>query len=68
MTLTLGAQKLAKKGTQVEIARRLEVTQQAVSYWLTGRRVPTGKTALAIQETYRIPIADWYRAAVEARG
>lgn len=61
--LTAGATKLAKKASQAEIAKRLAVSQQAVSGWLTGRCKPNAERMMAIERAYRIPMKDWYRQA-----
>jgi transcriptional regulator with XRE-family HTH domain len=60
---SLGARKLASKGSQSDIARRLGVTQQAVSSWISGRSQPSGKNMLEIANAYRIPMSDWLEPA-----
>ncbi|MDI7267578.1 MAG: YdaS family helix-turn-helix protein [Myxococcota bacterium] len=47
------------------LAARLEVTQAAVEHWLSGRRIPTGAHAAAIERLTGglIPAAAWYEAA-----
>ena len=58
-----GAKKLASKGTQVEIAARLGMTQQSVSAWITGKSRPSGQALIVIKREYRIPPEDWYPTA-----
>ena len=44
---------------QTDIAARVDVTQQAVSDWITGRAIPgpASRTKLAVH--YGIPVALW---------
>lgn len=45
--------------TQEQIAKRLGVTQQAVSGWKTGRSAPSARVMAAIEDAFGIPMRSW---------
>lgn len=49
----------AVRGTQVEKAKRIGVTQQAVSDWESGKAVPNYANRKAMRREYGIPV-DWW--------
>lgn len=52
--------------TQVQIAERLGVTQQAVSTWLRGVGRPDHRRMVQIAEMFGVPVAAWDEEAGEA--
>jgi transcriptional regulator with XRE-family HTH domain len=48
---------------QTEIAEACEVTQQAVSGWLSGRSKPTADRMRVLQDRYGIPMEAWTESA-----
>lgn len=48
--------------TQTELARRLNVTQQAVSSWLTCKSTPDPISMKKIRRLLGIPEAEWFLA------
>lgn len=44
------------KDTQVQIARDLHISQQAVSGWKTGKYVPDKDSLIAISDRYHVPV------------
>ena len=41
--------------TQVDVARKLQVTQQAVGTWETGKASPSGKVLAKLSRLYHTP-------------
>jgi transcriptional regulator with XRE-family HTH domain len=69
-TLSKGASNLRAKlspiMSQTELAKRLGVSQQAVSAWLKGRALPEPERMAAIEEILGIPMRDWVEASAES--
>lgn len=60
MEHTTGRSALRALGAkQVDIAARVEVTQQAVSDWITGRAIPGASSRTKLAVHYGIPVALW---------
>ncbi len=76
--MTKAAQKLRERlqprrepdvpATQAELARRLGVSQQAVSSWLSGGTTPTAENMAAIEDLFGIPMREWVEAAADEPG
>jgi transcriptional regulator with XRE-family HTH domain len=56
---------LSPKLTQVELAERLQVTQQAVSSWVSGRTAPKRKYMAALEDLAGIPMRAWTEPPAE---
>lgn len=56
------------KLTQQEIARRLGVSQEAVSKWFRGDTTPTLTKAFALSKILGRPIEDFYEVVFENEG
>lgn len=64
MSITRAAASLrASDLTQVELAQKLEVTQQAISAWCRGLASPGAQRRASIEALTGIPAADWDIAA-----
>lgn len=46
--------------TQTDLAKEFEVTQQAVSGWLTGRCPPASRVMVRLEELFGIPVSWWF--------
>ena len=52
---------IKKEMTQAELAEKLDVSQQQVNNWVTGRSVPKMKMLLEITDMLNCTIDDLYR-------
>ena len=58
MKLTLAAARINAGYTQLEAAKRIGVSRQAVSYWETGRHAPTYEHLDKICDVYKVKL-EW---------
>lgn len=49
------------KITQAEMARKLDISECAVSFYLSGRRHPGRKTARRISDLTGIPLIEFFK-------
>jgi transcriptional regulator with XRE-family HTH domain len=61
--VSAAAKRLARHGTQAEIAYCTGSSQQAVSCWLSGVYVPNALAQQRIEKAYGIKARSWYMTA-----
>lgn len=64
--LSEGARQLKKLVDRGELAKRLDVSRQAVSSWLLGHSVPSPERMAELERVYGIPMMAWTEPATES--
>lgn len=64
--LSEGARRLKTLVDRGELAKRLDVSRQAVSSWLLGHSVPSPERMAELERVYGIPMRTWTEPASDS--